>query len=84
MTGTDGTTTMPYGAPAGGAKRIAINIANNTVYKIDTIPQTVHYPDSYMNDVRFDNDRLGLSTTLRGALNFPLLVLAERSDVRVC
>jgi len=44
---------MPYAVP-GGPKLIAINLSNNTVYKTYTFPSTVHYPDSYMNDVRFD------------------------------
>jgi len=48
-----GESSMPYGQP-GGPKLIAISLSNDTVYKTYTFPSTVHYPDSYMNDVRFD------------------------------
>jgi len=44
---------MPYAQP-GGPKLVAISLANDTVYQTYTFPSTVHYPDSYMNDVRFD------------------------------
>lgn len=49
----DGNPTMPYAAP-GGPKLVAINLSNNTVSQTYTFPPTVHYPDSYMNDLRFD------------------------------
>ena len=48
-----GTYTMPY-AQQGGPKLIAISLDNDTVYQTYTFPPTVHYPDSYLNDLRFD------------------------------
>jgi sugar lactone lactonase YvrE len=48
-----GDPSMPYGQP-GGPKVIAISLANDTVYATYTFPANVHYPDSYMNDIRFD------------------------------
>jgi len=44
---------MPYAQP-GGPKLVGIALTNNTIYATYTFPSTVHYPDSYMNDVRFD------------------------------
>jgi sugar lactone lactonase YvrE len=44
---------MPYAQP-GGPKLVAICLDNNTVYQTYTFPSTVHYPDSYLNDLRFD------------------------------
>ncbi|OCL02529.1 hypothetical protein AOQ84DRAFT_392913 [Glonium stellatum] len=48
-----GTPSVPYAQP-GGPKLIAISISNNSVYATYTFPPSVHYPDSYMNDLRFD------------------------------
>jgi hypothetical protein len=48
-----GNPSMPYGQP-GGPKVIAISLANNTVYAIYTFPSNVHYPYSYMIDIRLD------------------------------
>lgn len=48
-----GSPSMPYAAP-GGPKLIAIDLSTNTVSKTYTFPPAVHYPDSYMNDLRFD------------------------------
>ncbi|QIX00365.1 hypothetical protein AMS68_005882 [Peltaster fructicola] len=48
-----GDPSMPYGQP-GGPKLVAISLTNNTIYRTYTFPSTVHYPDSYMNDLRFD------------------------------
>lgn len=48
-----GAPTMPYAQP-GGPKIIGINVSNDTVYATYTFPASVHYPDSYMNDIRFD------------------------------
>ncbi|MCJ1456617.1 hypothetical protein MMC28_006979 [Mycoblastus sanguinarius] len=45
--------TMPYALP-GGPKLVAINLTSNTVQQTYTFPSSVHYPDSYMNDLRFD------------------------------
>jgi len=44
---------MPYAAP-GGPKLVAINLSNNSISRTYTLPPSVHYPDSYMNDLRFD------------------------------
>ncbi|EME47134.1 hypothetical protein DOTSEDRAFT_69183 [Dothistroma septosporum NZE10] len=44
---------MPYGQP-GGPKLVAISLSNDTVYKTYTFPPNVHYPDSYLNDLRLD------------------------------
>ncbi len=49
----DGTYSMPYAQP-GGPKVIGVSLSNNSVYATYTFPSTVHYPDSYMNDIRFD------------------------------
>lgn len=38
----------------GGAKLIAVDLATNSVYRTILFPPTVAYPDSYLNDVRFD------------------------------
>ncbi|KAI1631520.1 major royal jelly protein-domain-containing protein [Biscogniauxia mediterranea] len=43
----------PYAAP-GGPKLIAIDLPTNEITRIYTLPSSVHYPDSYMNDLRFD------------------------------
>ncbi|MCJ1306688.1 hypothetical protein MMC25_000331 [Agyrium rufum] len=45
--------TMPYALP-GGPKLIAMDISDDTVYKTYTFPETVHFIDSYLNDVRID------------------------------
>ncbi|KAI1340335.1 major royal jelly protein-domain-containing protein [Xylariaceae sp. FL0016] len=44
---------MPYAAP-GGPKLVAMDLSTNTIKKAYTLPPSVHYPDSYMNDLRFD------------------------------
>jgi len=44
---------MPYAAP-GGPKLVAVNLSNNSIARTYTLPSDVHYPDSYMNDLRFD------------------------------
>lgn len=48
-----GDPSMPYAQP-GGPKLVAISLENNTIYETFTFPATVHYPDSYLNDLRFD------------------------------
>jgi sugar lactone lactonase YvrE len=48
-----GDPSMPYAQP-GGPKLIAISLTNDTIYQTFTFPSTVHYPDSYLNDLRFD------------------------------
>lgn len=50
---TQGKPSMPYAQP-GGPKIIGINLGNDSVYATYTFPSTVHFPDSYMNDIRFD------------------------------
>ena len=48
-----GDPSMPYAQP-GGPKLVGISLTNNSIYTTYTFPSTVHYPDSYMNDVRFN------------------------------
>lgn len=48
-----GEPSMPYAVP-GGPKLLAISLSNDSVYATYTFPATVHYPDSYLNDLRFD------------------------------
>ena len=38
----------------GGPKLVGINLTNNTVFQTILFPETVAYPVSYLNDVRFD------------------------------
>lgn len=52
---------MVYAQP-GGPKLIAVSLQNNTAYRSYTFPPDVHYPDSYLNDLRFDL-RPDLTTT---------------------
>ena len=44
---------MPYGQP-GGPKLVGISLRNDSIYATYTFPADVHYPDSYLNDLRFD------------------------------
>ncbi|KAF9638131.1 Major royal jelly-related protein [Lasiodiplodia theobromae] len=53
ITNPQGAVTVPYAQP-GGPKLVAISLANDSIYETYTFPADVHYPDSYMNDVRFD------------------------------
>lgn len=53
----EGVPNVPYAQP-GGPKVVAIDINNNSVYATYTFPPNVHYPDSYLNDLRFDLVRL--------------------------
>jgi hypothetical protein len=53
ITGSGGAPSMPYAQP-GGPKIVGINLSNDSVYATYTFPATVHFPDSYMNDIRFD------------------------------
>ena len=48
-----GTPIMPYAQP-GGPKILAISLKNDTIYSTYTFPASIHYPDSYMNDIRLD------------------------------
>lgn len=45
--------TLVY-ASYGGPKLVCVSLSNNTVTKTIVFPTTVAYPDSYLNDVRFD------------------------------
>ncbi|KAF1949698.1 hypothetical protein CC80DRAFT_520381 [Byssothecium circinans] len=58
----EGTPTVPYAQP-GGPKIVGIDLTNDTIYATYTFPASVYYPDSYMNDIRFD---LRPSTTASG------------------
>ena len=44
---------MPYAQP-GGPKIIGLSLDNNIIYQTFTLPPSVHYLDSYMNDIRFN------------------------------
>lgn len=48
-----GKPSMPYAQP-GGPKLVAVSLSNDTIYRTYTFPANVHYPDSYLNDLRFD------------------------------
>lgn len=52
VTTSDGSSTMAY-AQVGGPKLIRLS-SNGSFERTYTFPGNVHYPDSYMNDVRFD------------------------------
>ena len=76
---------MPYAQP-GGPKILAINITgndgrgasgvhNDTVYATYTFPPMVHYPDSYMNDLRFD-----LRTNTSGTSGQGIAYIVDSSD----
>lgn len=71
-----GNPSMPYAQP-GGPKIVAINITaqNDTVYATYTFPSTVHYPDSYMNDLRFD-----LRSNLSGTNGKGIAYIVDSSD----
>jgi len=45
---------MLTSASYGGPKLVGINLRNNTIFQTIVFPPTVAYPDSYLNDVRFD------------------------------
>jgi sugar lactone lactonase YvrE len=53
ITDETGAPSMPYAQP-GGPKIVGISLANDSVYATYTFPASVHFPDSYMNDIRFD------------------------------
>ncbi|OQD77039.1 hypothetical protein PENDEC_c003G03191 [Penicillium decumbens] len=55
---------MAYDLP-GGTKLAAINLDNDTIDRIYTFPSTVNYPDSSLNDMRFDF-RANLTASGRG------------------
>lgn len=69
-----GDPSMPYAQP-GGPKLVAISLANNTVYDTYTFPSTVHYPDSYLNDLRFD-----FHSDLSGTSGKGIAYLVDSSD----
>jgi sugar lactone lactonase YvrE len=48
-----GEPSMPYAQP-GGPKLVAISLVNDTIYQTFTFDAKVHFPDSYLNDLRFD------------------------------
>lgn len=53
-----GRAAMPNGtnvySSVGGPKLIGANLCNNTIFKTIVFPPNVAYPDSYINDIRFD------------------------------
>lgn len=60
-----GNPSMPYAQP-GGPKLVAIALNNDTIYQTYTFPSTVHYPDSYLNDLRLDFNANLSGTTGKG------------------
>jgi sugar lactone lactonase YvrE len=52
-------------ASPGGPKLVCVSLANDTVTRTIVFPPSVAYPDSYLNDVRFDL-RPHLTTTGQG------------------
>ena len=69
-----GDPSMPYAQP-GGPKLVAISLSNNTIYQTFTFPVTVHYPDSYFNDLRFD-----LRANVSGTSGHGIAYLVDSSD----
>ncbi|EMC96369.1 hypothetical protein BAUCODRAFT_33697 [Baudoinia panamericana UAMH 10762] len=69
-----GDPSMPYAQP-GGPKLVAISLANNSIYQTYTFPSTVHYPDSYLNDLRFD-----LRTNITGTSGKGIAYLVDSSN----
>lgn len=69
-----GDPSMPYAQP-GGPKLVAINLSNDTIYRTYTFPSTVHYPDSYFNDLRFD-----LRTNVSGTSGEGIAYLVDSSN----
>ena len=56
----DPSTKMLLNAVPGGPKLVAVDLATNTITRTYTFPDTVAYPDTYLNDVRVDRTQ-GLS-----------------------
>lgn len=54
-----------YYASPGGPKLVGISLRNDSIYETFAFPASVHYPDSYMNDLRFDM-RANISAGGRG------------------
>lgn len=78
------TQVMPYAQP-GGPKIVGISLANNSIYKTYTFPPSVHYPDSYMNDIRFDlrrNIAYIVDSSNEGRTGFIMLNLTSGSSWR--
>ncbi|KAK5944418.1 hypothetical protein PMZ80_003700 [Knufia obscura] len=80
------TQTMPYAQP-GGAKIVAVSLDNNTIYQTYTFPPSVHYPDSYMNDIRFDlrpnvNTAYIVDSSNEGRTGFIMLNLTDGTSYR--
>ncbi|CAF9939746.1 MAG: hypothetical protein HETSPECPRED_001878 [Heterodermia speciosa] len=61
---TDNFTVVP--ASPGGAKLIGIDLTTNKTFKTIVFPPNVVYPDSYINDVRFDLRRNVSGTSGQG------------------
>ncbi|RKU44273.1 hypothetical protein DL546_000917 [Coniochaeta pulveracea] len=49
----------------GGPKLVGVDLATNSVFQTILFPETVAYPDSYLNDVRFDL-RSNITTSGKG------------------
>jgi hypothetical protein len=44
---------VPYAAP-GEPKFVAVSLSSNSIARTSTLPLDVHFPDSYMDDLRFN------------------------------
>ncbi|KAK5073063.1 hypothetical protein LTR64_000528 [Lithohypha guttulata] len=80
------TQSMPYGNP-GGPKIVGISLTNNSIYATYTFPPDVHFPDSYMNDLRFDlrpgrNIAYIVDSSNEGRTGFIMLNLTDGSSWR--
>jgi sugar lactone lactonase YvrE len=52
-------------ATYGGPKLVGVDLSNDTVFQTILFPETVAYPDSYLNDIRFDL-RASITTASKG------------------
>ncbi|KAK8127109.1 uncharacterized protein PG998_002868 [Apiospora kogelbergensis] len=75
----NGSTTAAYAAP-GGPKLVAIDLATDAVARTYTFPADVHYPDSYMNDVRFDLRRNASSSSSESGGGGGVAYIVDSSD----
>ena len=41
-------------ASVGGPKLIGVNLTNDAIFKTIVFPPNIVFPDSYINDIRFD------------------------------
>jgi len=51
---TDPKTSMMVNSAYGGPKLVGVDLTTNKIFKTIVFPATIAYPDSYLNDIRFD------------------------------